>query len=103
MLLLRYVREETVFYQKSITYLQEENILGMSKAARLTFGATALGTATIVYLVHYGQKADQAVSNDFPFFEDYRYIDTMVSLGHARWCDKRYGAAEAQARAAARF
>lgn len=34
----------------------------MSRASKLTLAATGLGTAGIVYFVHWAQEADRAVS-----------------------------------------
>lgn len=40
----------------------------MSRASKLTLAATGLGTAGIIYFVHWAQENDRAVGAELPFF-----------------------------------
>jgi len=66
--------------------------LAMSTASKVTLAVTTLGAIGIVVSVHYGQKAERAVSL-IPFLLSSGFSQL---LGNACRCYSRYGATEAE-------
>lgn len=52
----------------------------MSRASKLTLAATGLGTAGIVYFVHWAQENDRAVCTRSGFLYDDMLTDLLVGI-----------------------
>ena len=65
----------------------------MSRASKLTLAFVSGVTAVVVFSVHYGQRAEQAVCLPTQTYLLVLLL-TFSLIGHARWCGPRRGAAE---------
>lgn len=76
----------------------------MSRSAKLTLVGTSCFAVGIVIFVHYAQQLEKSVIFPKPFFiYNFNFSSANAFSGHARWCIKRYGAAENQEGTESRF
>lgn len=74
----------------------------MSRASKLTLAATGLGTAGIVYFVHWAQEADRAVRTRAPSTIPELILMMNDVTGDAQGCGARYGEATCATRTTGR-